>query len=220
MKLEILRKEKGLTEVQLAELAGSKRRTLQEFKKSGDCKVSTAIKYAIALDVTLDYLFSEEIKEEKKKREEGKEMIKVKRKGMGAGKGTMVDVLSRKVIEGIIEGLHQSDVIECALKAYNHGFKTGYATINLVTGKLESLGLGTNEENQATDNTYITLFRVDQNAEFLSEGILSEEEIEEGKELTEKDIKEYLDYHFDWNWEAIYRELDDWYGEVNQDIKN
>ncbi len=65
MRLEEIRKERGLTQVQLAELASSTRRTLQEIEKKGDCKVSTAIKFAVALGVSLDYIFEDEMKKEK-----------------------------------------------------------------------------------------------------------------------------------------------------------
>ncbi len=68
MRIEELRLERGLTEVELAKLANSNRRTLQAIKKNGDCKASTAIKYAVALGVSLDYLFADEMQSEKKRR--------------------------------------------------------------------------------------------------------------------------------------------------------
>ncbi|WP_113675822.1 helix-turn-helix domain-containing protein [Vallitalea guaymasensis] len=69
MRLEKYRKEKGLTEVELAELAGSTRRTLQTVKKNQNGKVSTLIPFAVALEVGLDELFADEIAAEKKKQQ-------------------------------------------------------------------------------------------------------------------------------------------------------
>lgn len=147
---------------------------------------------------------------EKNSKEE-KMMVKVQRQGEGTGKGTMVDVLGRQKIEDIIDGLNYTDIIKCAYESYNKGFKTGYATINLETGKVEGLGLGQNESNQAIDNTYITLYLISQNVDFDEDNILTEEELEEGKEMTDEDIIEYLDYSFELDWDYINAQLDSWY---------
>ena len=47
---------KGLSVPQLVEMSGVPRRTIQQIEKSNECKVSTAIKLADALNVTLDEL--------------------------------------------------------------------------------------------------------------------------------------------------------------------
>lgn len=56
MNLRKIRTDRGLSVPKLVELSGVPRRTIQEIEKNGDCKVSTAIKLADALEVTLDEL--------------------------------------------------------------------------------------------------------------------------------------------------------------------
>lgn len=56
MKLKEIRTNKGLSVPQLVELSDVPRRTIQDIEKNNECKVSTAIKLADALGVTLDEL--------------------------------------------------------------------------------------------------------------------------------------------------------------------
>lgn len=56
LKLKEIRISKALSVPQLVELSGVPRRTIQDIEKSNNCKVSTAIKLADALGVTLDEL--------------------------------------------------------------------------------------------------------------------------------------------------------------------
>ncbi|QXN67729.1 hypothetical protein [Mycolicibacterium phage J1] len=56
MRLREIRLSKGLSVPKLVELSDVPRRTIQDIEKRGDCLVSTAIKLAKALDVTLDEL--------------------------------------------------------------------------------------------------------------------------------------------------------------------
>jgi transcriptional regulator with XRE-family HTH domain len=56
MNLKNIRLEKGLTVPQLVKLSGVHRRTIQDIEKRGDCKISTALKLANALNVSLDEL--------------------------------------------------------------------------------------------------------------------------------------------------------------------
>lgn len=56
MNLKEIRLAKNLSVPKLVELSGVPRRTIQDIEKRGDCKVSTAIQLAVALDVTLDEL--------------------------------------------------------------------------------------------------------------------------------------------------------------------
>ena len=56
MNLKKLRQEKGLSVPELAKLSGVPRRTIQEIEVREDLRVSTAIKLADALGVTLDEL--------------------------------------------------------------------------------------------------------------------------------------------------------------------
>ena len=56
MNLKEIRLLKGISVPKLVELSGVPRRTIQDIEKNGDCRVSTAIKLADALDVTLDEL--------------------------------------------------------------------------------------------------------------------------------------------------------------------
>lgn len=56
MNLKEIRTQKGLTIPQLAEISGIPKRTIEDIQRFGECKVSTAIKLADALGVTLDEL--------------------------------------------------------------------------------------------------------------------------------------------------------------------
>lgn len=56
MKLKQIRLEKGLSVPKLSELSGVPRRTIQDLEKRDDGRISTLIKLADALEVTLDEL--------------------------------------------------------------------------------------------------------------------------------------------------------------------
>lgn len=56
MQLKEIRKSKGLTQAELAELANIPKRTIEDIERFGNCKLDTAIKLAKALGVTLDEL--------------------------------------------------------------------------------------------------------------------------------------------------------------------
>lgn len=61
MRLKTIRKQRKLSVPKLAELSGVPRRTIQEIENRDDCRVSTAIKLADALGVTLDELCRDDI---------------------------------------------------------------------------------------------------------------------------------------------------------------
>lgn len=56
MNLKQIRLQQGLSVPKLVELSGVPRRTIQDIEKNDECKVSTAIKLAKALNVTLNEL--------------------------------------------------------------------------------------------------------------------------------------------------------------------
>lgn len=56
MKLKEIRKSQSLTLKALSELSGVPQRTIEDIERKDECKVSTAIKLADALKVTLDEL--------------------------------------------------------------------------------------------------------------------------------------------------------------------
>lgn len=56
MKLKEIRIEKGLSVPQLEKISGVPRRTIQDLEKRDDGRVSTMLKLADALGVTLDEL--------------------------------------------------------------------------------------------------------------------------------------------------------------------
>ena len=60
MKLKQIRLNAGLSVPALSRLSGVPIRTIEDIEKRGDCKVSTAIKLATALEVSLDLLCSVE----------------------------------------------------------------------------------------------------------------------------------------------------------------
>jgi len=62
MRLKEIRGEKGLSVPALAELSGVPRRTIQDIETRGDCLVSTAIKLADALGITLNELCAQQKK--------------------------------------------------------------------------------------------------------------------------------------------------------------
>jgi len=56
MNLKQLRTQRNLSVPDLVRLSGVPRRTIQELELRNDCRVSTALKIANALEVTLDEL--------------------------------------------------------------------------------------------------------------------------------------------------------------------
>ena len=56
MNLKDIRKDKSLSVAKLSALSDVPVRTIEDIERRGDCKVSTAIKLASALNVTLDEL--------------------------------------------------------------------------------------------------------------------------------------------------------------------
>ena len=56
MKLREIRKEKNMTVPELSRISGVPVRTIEDLEKRGDGRVSTLIKLANALNVTLDQL--------------------------------------------------------------------------------------------------------------------------------------------------------------------
>lgn len=56
MNLKEIRKSQSLTLKSLSELSGVPQRTIEDIERKDECKVSTAIKLADALNVTLDKL--------------------------------------------------------------------------------------------------------------------------------------------------------------------
>jgi predicted transcriptional regulator len=56
MRLKEIRAERKLSVPKLVEMSNVSRRTIQEIEARNDCRVSTAIKLAEALGVTLDEL--------------------------------------------------------------------------------------------------------------------------------------------------------------------
>lgn len=56
MKLREIRKNRNMTVPELSRLSGVSVRTIEDLEKRGDGRVSTLIKLADALEVTLDHL--------------------------------------------------------------------------------------------------------------------------------------------------------------------
>lgn len=56
MKLKEIRLQKGLTKPELSRLSNVPLRTIENIERTGECKVSTIIKLADALQVTIDSL--------------------------------------------------------------------------------------------------------------------------------------------------------------------
>lgn len=63
MQLKEIRTARGLSVPKLVELSGVPRRTIQDLEARGDGRISTAIKLADALGVTLDELCRDEAAE-------------------------------------------------------------------------------------------------------------------------------------------------------------
>ena len=145
--------------------------------------------------------------------------------------GEKIEVLSRKEIEKIIFSLKPEEIIKTAYNAYVPGMKTGHAGVDLVTGELKSVSLGTGEENIGRDALWVSIYRIGANIEFRDEDIYYPEEIEEyetsGKaddmtleeflelddeELQEREIDTLLHY-FKLDFEGIQNQLNRWYKE-------
>lgn len=62
MKLKAIRTVKNISQKKLSELSGVPCRTIECIEMRGDCRVSTALKLARALGVTLDVLATGDIK--------------------------------------------------------------------------------------------------------------------------------------------------------------
>ena len=60
MRLREIRKSQGLSVAKLTEKSGVPVRTIEDIEKRGDCLVSTALKLAKALNVSLDELCGQE----------------------------------------------------------------------------------------------------------------------------------------------------------------
>ncbi|WP_041274416.1 helix-turn-helix domain-containing protein [Desulforamulus reducens] len=56
MQLKKIRQEQGLSVRKLSEISGVPVRTLEDIERRGDCRVSTALKLAVALSVSMDKL--------------------------------------------------------------------------------------------------------------------------------------------------------------------
>lgn len=62
--LKAIRLEKGYSVPKFSEMTGIHRRTIQDIEKRGDCMLSTAYKFAKALNVTLNDLYTGETAED------------------------------------------------------------------------------------------------------------------------------------------------------------
>ncbi|WJQ05543.1 hypothetical protein QT236_18230 (plasmid) [Geobacillus stearothermophilus] len=70
-------------------------------------------------------------------------------------------VLDRDIIEQIIYRLDAQEIIETAYRGYIPYKKTGHATINLKSGKLETVSLGKREFPHPFDDIRIYLFSIE-----------------------------------------------------------
>ena len=72
-------------------------------------------------------------------------------------------LLPRNVVEKVIGFLDTEQIVNCAMQGYIQGHKTGFATMNLVTGKLVSDSLGANERQHPWEAVYVSLYKISQN---------------------------------------------------------
>lgn len=59
LNLKRIRLEKGYSVPKFSELTGVHRRTIEDIEKRGDCMLSTAYKFAVALGVMLNDLYTD-----------------------------------------------------------------------------------------------------------------------------------------------------------------
>ena len=64
LNLKAIRLEKGYSVPKFSEMTGIHRRTIEDIEKRGDCMISTAYKFALALKVTLNDLYTEDVSED------------------------------------------------------------------------------------------------------------------------------------------------------------
>lgn len=141
------------------------------------------------------------------------------------------EILPRERIKEVIRTLDSKEVVEKAYAGYVQGMKTGYASVNLMTGRLETESLGQGESNQGQDALWVAVYKIDQNGmEWSDADIYTQEEIEEFRnseayeegqnideyfdldpeEMAEREIDALVHYfQIDWNW--IEEQLDYWY---------
>lgn len=142
-----------------------------------------------------------------------------------------MEILERSVVEKIISKLDHESIVKTAWEGYIPNMKNGYATLNLETGLLESVSLGTGETNHPSEDVRIYLYRIDQNLDVPYEDILDEEEMEKWEKFEEEGsfdqfcndqgiiqneriIEALLHYFYDDWTEAQYsikEQLDKWY---------
>lgn len=60
LKVQEVRREKGLSVPKLAELSGVSRHTIQDLERRGDCPMSIGAQLAKAMEVSLDDIWEEE----------------------------------------------------------------------------------------------------------------------------------------------------------------
>lgn len=119
------------------------------------------------------------------------------------------EILPRGHIEEVIHNLDPREVVEKAYAGYVQGMKTGYAAINLITGKLETKSLGQGEENQGQDALWVSVYRIDQNGvEWQDEDIYTPEEIEEYKQSKEYEEGYSIHEYFKLDEEYADREIE------------
>lgn len=85
-------------------------------------------------------------------------------------------------------------LFDTAWSAYVPFLKHGYAVLNLVDGTIESLSLGTGELPSGRDAHHVKLFKIDKDTVIEPEMILSEEELAEYKQVSDKiDLQEWVE---------------------------
>lgn len=63
LNLKAARLERGISVPKFSEMTGVHRRTIQDIENRGDCMLSTAYKFAKALGITLNDLYTEDAEE-------------------------------------------------------------------------------------------------------------------------------------------------------------
>ncbi len=76
----------------------------------------------------------------------------------------MCEIISEKKLREILDEVKPEEMAKLAYENWFQGMKSGYAIIDLETGELKGLSLGTGEST-SPDFMYVTLYKYDQNWE-------------------------------------------------------
>ena len=124
----------------------------------------------------------------------------VRQLGIGSGRGEIITVKARWIIEEKIDELSENEIVRKAIENHVNGFNDGMSFVSLETGNFYGYGMSSNSSNQACDNNEIELHRIRS----------YEDEID-----LDYEEWEFAEFGVDYNFKDDVREqLDDFYSDL------